>query len=121
MAFLIDTHIVIWLATGNPRLGADRILTLESEEILISAASIWEISIKQAIGKLDVPSAFLDDVEDLDAEVLPISAIHARAAGQLPLHHADPFDRMLIAQARAERLKLMTDDRRIAKYDVEVV
>ena len=121
MAILIDTHIVIWLATGDARLAADRISLLEADDVLISAASVWEISIKQAIGKLDVPEAFLDDVENLEATMLPITASHARAAGQLPLHHADPFDRMLVAQARTERLRLMTNDRRIARYDVEVV
>lgn len=121
MGILIDTHIVIWWATASPRLDSDRLSLLGQEHVIISAASIWEIAIKQASGKLDVPQAFLDDVELLDAELLSISPGHARAAGALPHHHGDPFDRMLIAQAMAERLPLMSGDRRIALYDVEVV
>jgi PIN domain nuclease of toxin-antitoxin system len=85
--------------------------------VLVSAASVWEISIEQAAGRLD---ALIDAIEHNDFDTLPITASRALAAGKLAPHHADPFDRMLIAQAEQDRLTLVTVDRRFADYDVEL-
>ncbi len=83
-----------------------------------SAASIWEIEIKRAQGKLEVPGTFISLVERSGFESLPISFEHAVGAGRLPPHHRDPFDRMLVAQARLESLTLATSDPAIRRYDV---
>ena len=85
---------------------------------VVSAATVWEIAIKQAVGRLDAPDDLLEALQVNGFETLAISAAHALAAGGLPQHHADPFDRMLIAQARAEGLTLVTVDQRFPEYDV---
>ncbi len=121
--FLLDTHIFLWWLTDDAALGNKVITKIRDprNHIFISAATAWEISIKQAFGKLEAP-------EDLNAVVaeerfypLPISLQHGQAAGRLPLHHRDPFDRMLIAQARAEDLILVTNDANIFRYDVQTL
>ncbi len=90
-------------------------------EIVVSAASVWEISIKQAAGRLVFPLELLDEaLADMQAVSLPITIAHAMAAGQLPAHHRDPFDRLLIAQAQLERLILMSEDAAVSRYDVQV-
>lgn len=121
--FLLDTHIFLWWLTDDAALGNKVKAKIRDprNQIFISAATAWEISIKQASGKLEAP-------EDLDAVVeeerfypLPISLRHGRAAGRLPSHHRDPFDRMLIAQARLEDLILVTNDADIFKYEVQIL
>lgn len=87
---------------------------------IVSAESIWEISIKQRLGKLTAPPDLLSVIRKLDAEIMPITAEHAHAAVSLPLHHGDPFDRLLIAQARLEGLTIMTADAYFSVYDVPV-
>lgn len=121
--FLLDSHTLLWWAT-NPAL-----LTMEARQaiadgrhlVFVSVATIWELGVKQAAGKLKTP----EDVRALLTanrfDVLSITADHAHAAPALPLHHRDPFDRMLIAQARIEALTLVTRDPAIAKYDVPVL
>ena len=90
-------------------------------QVLLSSASAWEIAIKTASGRLDFPVEQFDEiVRNLGFGILPILAAHAIAAGALPRHHADPFDRMLIAQAIVENLTLVTGDRQIARYEVTV-
>ena len=84
-------------------------------------ASIWEIAIKRASGKLDVPEDLLDTIEQRGFIELPVLSHHAIIAGALPPHHNDPFDRMLVAQAQSENLTLITNDERIAAYDVPVL
>ena len=86
-----------------------------------STASVWEISIKQSAGRLRVPEDFVKQVAAGRLELLPITAEHARAAGALPLHHGDPFDRMLVAQAQAEGLTIVTRERRLALYGVPIL
>jgi PIN domain nuclease of toxin-antitoxin system len=118
---LLDTHAFLWWLMGDEGLADDARRSIADPEALVhvSAASLWEIAIKQALGKLTV------DSPDLAAEIsgngfveLPISGRHALAAGALPRHHDDPFDRMLVAQARLEGLVLVTRDGALEAYDV---
>jgi PIN domain nuclease of toxin-antitoxin system len=88
---------------------------------VVSAASAWEIAIKQALGKLDAPDDFARACESSGFELLNVDFAHASAAGALPAIHNDPFDRMLVAQAELEALTLMTRDRRLGAYSVHVV
>jgi PIN domain nuclease of toxin-antitoxin system len=89
--------------------------------LFFSAASIWELAIKQAQNKLSLPETLLSALAEEDFAELPISSAHALRASSLPLHHRDPFDRMLIAQAQSEKMTLVTSDVRIAAYDVSVL
>ncbi len=124
MSWLLDTHIFLWWIGDAPELGpAARDAIADPEAlVLISAASAWEIAIKAAMGRIRI---HLDDVlrgiRESGFTELPVRAEHGLAAGALPLHHRDPFDRMLVAQARHEGLTLITRDRRIEPYDVKVL
>jgi PIN domain nuclease of toxin-antitoxin system len=89
--------------------------------VAVSAASAWEIAIKKAAGRLEAPDDLLEAIEANNFDALSISPAHALAAGALPAHHDDPFDRMLIAQARAEGLIVVTVDGRFANYDVDLL
>ncbi|MCU1759900.1 type II toxin-antitoxin system VapC family toxin [Pseudomonas sp. 14P_8.1_Bac3] len=119
----MDTHAFLWWLSDNPSLGAEaRLLIGEPRnQVLVSAASIWEISIKQAKGMLEVPEDLEALVEDEGFTKLPISLFHGQQAGKLPEIHRDPFDRMLIAQAQAEGLELVTADGIIPRYGIRVV
>lgn len=122
MKILLDTHILLWWLADDQRLpsqAAAAIADLDTE-VVVSAASAWEISIKRAVGRLDAPDELLDAVAANDFGTLAITAAHAVAAGRLPPHHADPFDRMLIAQAQIEGFTLVSADRRFSDYDVEL-
>jgi PIN domain nuclease of toxin-antitoxin system len=120
---LLDTHILLWWLADDEHLPARAAATIADpdNEVVMSAASAWEISIKQAAGRLDAPGNLLDAVVANDFGTLAISADHAIAAGRLPAHHADPFDRMLIAQARIEGYTLVSVDRRFPDYEVELL
>lgn len=120
MRLLLDTHVLIWWLEGGDRLTPDLIERLEARDTstAVSAATVWEIEIKRALGKLDAPDDLLDQVTASGFAQLPISAAHAVAAGRLPRHHDDPFDRMLIAQALAEQRTIVTRDRRFEQYGV---
>ena len=124
MRILIDTNIVLWAMSGSTKLSkAARREIEQADAVYVSAASLWEIGIKVGLGKLDV------DIDELSVllteagfEPLPLSWKHARAIHALPHHHRDPFDRMLVAQAISEPLRLVTHDAQLAKYsDVVVV
>lgn len=93
----------------------------DANEALVSAASIWEIAIKRAAGSLDAPADIGARAIEVGYDALGITFDHAREAGRLPLHHRDPFDRMLVAQARVEGLTLLTADAAIRAYDVPVL
>jgi PIN domain nuclease of toxin-antitoxin system len=118
MRILLDTHVFIWAVTDSRRLRAPvRTLLAEADEIRVSAASIWEIAIKSRIGKLSGnPAAFADSIRQSGFRELPVSTRHAARVATLPLHHTDPFDRLLIAQAVCEPLQLVTADRGLAAY-----
>jgi PIN domain nuclease of toxin-antitoxin system len=122
MSLLLDTHVVLWWLTDDPTLSDDVKTMLDHEpDIYVSPATIWEVTIKQAIGKLQAPTDLPEQIRDSGFRELPIMARHAIAAGRLPPVHRDPFDRMLVAQAQCEALTLVTRDAEIQKYDVSVL
>ncbi|MGV8843543.1 MAG: type II toxin-antitoxin system VapC family toxin [Pseudomonas sp.] len=120
---LLDTHVFLWWLSDDPALGADarQIIGEPRNQVMVSAASIWEISIKQAKNMLEAPEDLEVLVEHEGFTKLPISLFHGQQAGKLPEIHRDPFDRMLIAQAQAEGLELVTADRIIPQYGVRVI
>lgn len=93
----------------------------EQSDVLISAVVIWEVAIKRRLGKLDAPDDLLDQLEKAGVDLLPITPRHADRVGTLPLHHRDPFDRLLIAQADCDGLALVTADGEFQRYGVKVV
>lgn len=115
---LLDTHVFLWAAGDPDRLGthAREVLEDRRHEVFVSAASIWEIAIKRRLGKLRAPKAVVAKVDQLGFRGLPITLDHAHEADGLPLHHRDPFDRMLVAQAIRERLVLVTHDALLDRY-----
>jgi PIN domain nuclease of toxin-antitoxin system len=120
MRLLLDTHVLLWWLADDASLGESARDAIANPEtlILFSAASIWEIRIKQAIGKIDLPANFDELLADQPFEPLSVNVSHAHAVKDLPMLHRDPFDRMLIAQARIERLTILTRDQIITQYDV---
>ncbi len=120
--YLLDTHIFLWWLSGNSSLGprAREVIASGMNDVYVSAATTWEISIKKALGKLKSPDDMDTIVEEERFLKLPISLYHGQIAGSLPPHHRDPFDRMLIAQAQAEGLILVTSDKMFAKYGVNI-
>lgn len=123
MRLLLDTHIALWAIVDSPRLPkGTRDLMVEATEVYVSAASVWEVAIKRSLGKLDVEAErFAAAVLDSGFLSLPITDRHAAGVQRMPLHHADPFDRLLIAQAIAEPLRLLTADAQLLPYTDLVV
>lgn len=122
MSLLLDTHVVLWWLADDPTLAEDIKDRLDHEpHVYISAATLWEVGIKQAIGKLPEPVDLPERIRDCGFRGLPITFDHAIAAGRLPPIHRDPFDRMLVAQAECEKLTLVTRDTDIQKYDVSLL
>jgi len=118
---LLDTHVVLWWLADDPALADEIKHLLDAEpDAYVSAATLWEVSIKQALGKLG-PADLAERVRDAGFRELPMTMAHAIAAGRLPPIHRDPFDRMLVAQARCEDLTLITRDEDIHKYDVPLL
>jgi PIN domain nuclease of toxin-antitoxin system len=120
---LVDTHALLWWRGDHRRLSAraHEAITDPDSTLFFSAASIWEMAIKRAAGKLDVPEDLLDTMAERGFIELPVLSHHGLLAGALPPHHRDPFDRMLVAQAQSEGLTVVTNDERIAAYDVPVL
>jgi PIN domain nuclease of toxin-antitoxin system len=120
---LLDTHILLWWLSDDPLLptSARQAVARPDNAVVVSAATAWEIAIKRAAGRLEAPDDLLEVLSGNDFETLPISAAHALVAGGLPPHHSDPFDRMLIAQARSESLTLVSVDERFSQYGVELL
>lgn len=120
---LLDTHVLLWWLGGHPLLGsaAKNIILDTDNDIFVSAATVWEISIKKKKGLLKAPDNLESIINDEGFKHLLISAYHAEQAGELILHHRDPFDRMLVAQAQAEGLIIMTKDDLISEYSVKVI
>ena len=122
MSLLVDTHVVLWWLADDPTLSEEVKERLDHDpDVFVSSATIWEVAIKQAAGKLTGPADLPERVRDSGFRELPIAAEHAIVAGRLPPIHRDPFDRMLVAQARCEDLTLVTRDAEIRKYDVSLL
>ena len=120
MRLLIDTHIPLWV-DQQPQLIAPRLreaMRNEANDIIVSAATIWKIAIKRAIGKLRFDRPIVAAVLVLGFEILPVAGAHAEHAGGLPRHHNDPFDRLIIAQATLEGMVLGTQDKLMRPYGV---
>lgn len=122
MRLLLDTHVVLWQLSGMRRLGGRAREAIESAaEVGFSVVSFAEIGVKAAVGKLVVPDDLREHVVGSGVRVVGLSAEHGLAVATLPLHHRDPFDRLLVAQARAEGFTLVTGDARLRAYDVSVL
>lgn len=123
MTLLLDTHILLWWLADDPLLppAARDAIASPGHEVLVSAASVWEIAIKRVAGRLEAPDDLLDVLDLGDILTLPITVADALAAAELPAHHSDPFDRMLIAQARSGDLTLVSVDRRFSQYEVKLL
>ena len=123
MRLLLDSHILVWAILQPERMTSalERTLADQRNERYVSTATIWELGLKQGREKITLPPDLTTDLEEINAEALDVTMEHAVATTKLPFLHADPFDRMLIAQAQIERLTLVTADRRIAAYDVDVL
>jgi len=117
---LLDTHVLLWWLANDPSLkpAAWSAIAASDSEVFVSAASAWEMSIKRALGKLEAPMDLVTELERNRFEPLSLTVAHAEAAGALPRHHDDPFDRALVAQAQAEELVVVTRDPRFALYRV---
>jgi len=126
MRYLLDTGVWIWSVSAGGRLNrkSRHLIENEEHELYFSAASVWEICIKTQIGKLSLPESpvvFVPDRLSIQRiQNLSITMAHATGIYSLPRHHDDPFDRMLIAQARAEKMTVLTADKTFRKYDVEI-
>jgi PIN domain nuclease of toxin-antitoxin system len=122
MKLLLDTHVVLWWRLDSPRLRRQARRSIATSEIVwVSAASGWEVAIKRALGKLRLDEAFSSMVESSDFRELPVTLRHAEQLTELSPHHADPFDRMLVAQAMVEGATIVTHDRQFEPYDVPVL
>jgi PIN domain nuclease of toxin-antitoxin system len=117
---LLDTHVLLWWMGDDERLPPSMRETIADPKnsVAVSAVSAWEMSIKAALGKLTVPSGLLEELARQGFDEVSVTVEDGLAAGSLPRHHEDPFDRMLIAQAARRGLVLVTADRRFADYDV---
>jgi PIN domain nuclease of toxin-antitoxin system len=120
---LLDTHVLLWWLSDDPQLGqsARQAIADPRNDVYISAASTWEISIKRSLGKLSAPEDMDSIIDNEGFDKLPISLFHGDQAGMLPGHHKDPFDRMLVAQAQSEGLVVVTNDEKITRYGIRVM
>ncbi len=126
MSLLVDTHAFLWFMAGDRRLSraAQRAIEDSDGEWWLSAASVWELSIKSSLGRLKLPAPvddYLAEKVQQGLRILPVEWRHAAAVERLSFHHRDPFDRLLVAQAQSERLAVVTKDPAFGKYKVRVV
>jgi PIN domain nuclease of toxin-antitoxin system len=120
---ILDTHTALWWLTGDRAMsdGAAASIVDPSNTVALSAAVVWEIAIKAALGKLEVPAGAHEALLSAGARPLPITHEHADGVRSLPHHHRDPFDRLLVAQAKIEQAAIVTSDRQFAAYGVPVL
>ena len=123
MGLLLDTHVLLWWLSDSSKLSSKARSALESDASLayISSATVWEIRIKEALGKIQAPQALLEVISKQGFIELPITWEHANVLRALEGHHKDPFDRILIAQARTEKMRIVTADGAFASYGVSTL
>jgi len=126
MKLLLDTHAFLWFVTGDRRLSrkARRAVEAADSELLISAASVWEVAIKASLGRLTLPKSvhdYFDDKVEAGFTILPIEWVHAARVAELPFHHRDPFDRLIIAQGLVESLPIVSGDPEFKAYGARIV
>jgi PIN domain nuclease of toxin-antitoxin system len=126
MSLLVDTHAFLWFMAGDRRLSRSALRAIDESdgEWWLSAASVWELSIKSSLGRLTLPTAvneYIAEKVHQGLRVLSVDWAHAAAVERLPFHHRDPFDRLIVAQAQSERLDIVTKDPAFAKYGVRAV
>ncbi|MGK2958939.1 MAG: type II toxin-antitoxin system VapC family toxin [Acidimicrobiales bacterium] len=122
MRLLLDSHVALWWLDSHASLGMECRVQLETaDEVFFSAVTPWELGIKRTLGKLSFPSGLAEALRDGGFVELGISAAHGELAAELPSHHRDPFDRMLVAQAQLESLVLVTADQTLGPYDVKLL
>jgi len=120
--YLLDTHVLLWLNSELRRIPKAVIVTLdEAVQVFYSASSAWELSIKQSLGKIQLAAPVSEFAKQSSFLELPVTTQYAEAAAKLPLHHRDPFDRMLVTQAMIEGLTLITADRRLSEYNIRIL
>jgi PIN domain nuclease of toxin-antitoxin system len=117
---LLDTHVAFWWFNDVDRVEHDARVAIQdsSNDVWMSAASVWEVGIKRAVGRLEIPTPLDEAARETGVMELAVTWAHARTAAELPLLHGDPFDRMLVAQAQLEELVLLTRDPLVRQYDV---
>jgi PIN domain nuclease of toxin-antitoxin system len=121
---LLDTHLVLWWMEGEVSKISERALAAlgsDGMEPVVSAVTVWEVAIKRSLDKVKARAGMLNEIERAGVELLPVTARHADLVASLPLHHRDPFDRLLVAQATAENIPLVTGDKSLRRYDIEVI
>jgi PIN domain nuclease of toxin-antitoxin system len=120
---LLDTHAAIWLLEDPARMSERAVdhFADDSNDVLLSAVVVWEIAVKRSMGKLDSPADMVEQLSEVGVRSLPITLAHAVEVEHLPLHHRDPFDRLLVAQARTEKASILSRDEQLRRYDVDVV
>lgn len=121
--FLLDSQVVLWWLDGAERLAERAVAAISSadNEVVVSVASIWELSIKESLGTLKIDGDLRQHLREQWFQELPVTGQHAVEVRGLPWHHRDPFDRLLVAQARCEDLTLVTSDRVLSEYDVRTL
>ncbi len=122
MNILLDTHILLWHLMDDPRLNSNKSKIIENtqHQKFLSIASLWEIAIKSSIGKLHIQQS-IETIVPREVTILDIKLPHLKQVQQLPFHHRDPFDRIIIAQAIYEKFTIMSDDKYFQEYDIELI
>ncbi len=121
--YILDTHVLLWWFEDPQKLSSQSRTIIENPKCFIYLSSVvtWEISVKAALGKLDVPDKLFDLIKEGQFHELPVSIAHTQVLRALPSHHSDPFDRLLVAQALAENSTLITRDAMVQKYDIDTI
>lgn len=123
MILLLDAHALLWWLADDPQLDADaaRSIADPANDVVVSAGTVWEIELKRAAGRLDAPNDLVDVVAQTGIDTLPITALDAISAARLPMHHGDPFDRMLVAHAQRLDALVVSRDRALEAYGIDVL
>jgi PIN domain nuclease of toxin-antitoxin system len=123
MTLLLDAHALLWWLADDPQLdsAAARSIADPANDVLVSAATVWEIEVKRLAGRLQAPMDLLDAIRETGMDTLPVTALDAVSAAALPMHHGDPFDRMIVAQAQRLDALILSRDTALNSYDVDVL